>query len=396
MDNDFKKIMEKIYEEEKKLNPEEYLKLNNICYINHIRKNGISFIKKNIKEKNFQKEITNLKKKNIKQQIKEEKEKIKKSTSKEMKKILNEEILRLEKEIDEIDFSKIIMKFKKFYNDAIYEITEEEYVYDKILDLFYQEYKKNVETECDMNEKNNMLAQTYKYINDDEQYEKYKLLKINDYRKLVKVRFFHLTDTRIEDENYIFLDKSLSEKICEKLKDLKDKGYIKELSLRPNYCFKISKIIPSAEEIEFGKVFKFANLNQVLPTKLYSIENEDTLWINIEKKNITFEEILKDFEIIKNDIIRTQVIHCEYFEEKGKFYISHMDHEYIFYSLEEYVKRLSDIKQKGNILKRIKTFKIDNSKIPFILEDGMNVLLFFLNEYFKSEKLLLEYFQKIN
>lgn len=142
MDNDFKKIMEKIYEEEKKLNPEEYLKLNNICYINHIRKNGISFIKKNIKEKNFQKEITNLKKKNIKQQIKEEKEKIKKSTSKEMKKILNEEILRLEKEIDEIDFSKIIMKFKKFYNDAIYEITEEEYVYDKILDLFYQEYKK--------------------------------------------------------------------------------------------------------------------------------------------------------------------------------------------------------------------------------------------------------------
>ena len=73
-----------------------------------------------------------------------------------------------------------------------------------------------------------------------------------------------------------------------------------------------------------------------------------------------------------------------------------MDHEYIFYSLEEYVKRLSDIKQKGNILKRIKTFKIDNSKIPFILEDGMNVLLFFLNEYFKSEKLLLEYFQKIN
>ena len=101
MDNDFKKIMEKIYEEEKQLNQEEYLKLNNICYINHIRKNGISFIKKHIKEINFQKEITNLKKKNIKQQIKEEKEKIKKSTS---KKILNEEILRLEKEIDEINF----------------------------------------------------------------------------------------------------------------------------------------------------------------------------------------------------------------------------------------------------------------------------------------------------
>ena len=73
-----------------------------------------------------------------------------------------------------------------------------------------------------------MLEKTYEFINDDTQYKKYKLLKINKYRKLIKIRFFCLKDVRMKTNNYIMLDNHLSEKICEKLKQLKDKKYIKE------------------------------------------------------------------------------------------------------------------------------------------------------------------------
>lgn len=92
------------------------------------------------------------------------------------------------------------------------------------------------------------------------------------------------------------------------------------------------------------------------------------------------------------------MVHCEYFQEGNNFFISHLDHEYIFYSEEEYREREKNINQK----KRVKTFKIDNSKIPFIFslkegvnEERINILLLILEGYFKKKDLLKEYFQKI-
>ena len=64
-------------------------------------------------------------------------------------------------------------------------------------------------------------------------------------------------------------------------------------------------------------------------------------------------------------------------------------------SLDEYQERVKNIEQKGNIKKKLKTFKVDNSRILFIIDDE-NILLFFLNQYFKSKDLLLEYFQNVN
>ena len=86
----------------------------------------------------------------------------------------------------------------------------------------------------------------------------------------------------------------------------------------------------------------------------------------------------------------------------------HLDHEYIFYDLDEYEKRLSNYRIKGQARKRIKTFKIDRSRIPLdypcnilrIGESGREkiavpFIYFVLNAYFEHKDLLSEYFQKV-
>lgn len=246
------------------------------------------------------------------------------------------------------------------------------------------------------------LEEFYKVISREEQYNKYGLLSLNENRNLRKPG---ASPQYIQDKKYgsVEVDKRIPEIILEKLWLIRrNTDYIKDFSVRPDLKNGIIKkeLIILKDEKEFGKYFSFQNLKENFSTKLYSLEN-DSLWINIENNNITFEEIIDDLKT-EDDIIKTQVVHCEYFFKNNKFYISHLDHEYIFYSLEEYCERLYNIKQKGNIKKREKTIKIDNSKIPFIfiLEEGLdkeeiNILLFILSEYFKRKDLLIEYFQKI-
>ena len=210
---------------------------------------------------------------------------------------------------------------------------------------------------------------------------------------MLNLSSYYIYDNR---KGYIELDSRIPYEVLIKLYCLKQENLIVDLSLRANYYKRIveNRRISINEERAFGKYFSFENLKNLIPTKLYSTVTNNSLWINIKNGSITFEELLDDFEIEnKKEFIKTQVIHCEYFEDKGKFYISHIDHEYIFYSLDEYEERIKDIEQKGNIKKKLKTFKVDNSRIPFII-DNENILLFFLNQYFNSKDLLLEYFQK--
>ena len=80
------------------------------------------------------------------------------------------------------------------------------------------------------------------------------------------------------------------------------------------------------------------------------------------------DELLKilceDFDIYANMIV-TQVIHLQYSLECGNTYITHLEYEYIFYSVDEHEKRLGNVAQKGEVQTRLKSFKIDNAKIPF-------------------------------
>ena len=89
----------------------------------------------------------------------------------------------------------------------------------------------------------------------------------------------------------------------------------------------------------------------------------------------------------------TQVIHCEYFKDSGSYFICHLDHEFIFYSIDEYEMRQRDPAQKGNARKRIKTFKIDKAMIP--ISNDSNVLFDILELKFKNKQLVREYFNKV-
>jgi hypothetical protein len=137
-------------------------------------------------------------------------------------------------------------------------------------------------------------------------------------------------------------------------------------------------------------------------SKLVSENYGNSLWITVGDNDITFEELCDDFDIEENDII-TQMVHLQYSEKK----ITHIDHEYIFYSVEEYEERIR-LRRKGKARKRFKTFKVDQSHIPMdypckmfsISEDerediSVPFIYFVLNSYFKHKDLLTEYFQKI-
>lgn len=91
-------------------------------------------------------------------------------------------------------------------------------------------------------------------------------------------------------------------------------------------------------------------------------------------------------------------------------FITHLDHEYVFYTIDEYENRMSSATQKGTAKTRMKSFKIDNSRIPFdyrceVLrkdENGNDLpqkdeqfLCYVLESYFKHKDLLKEYFQNI-
>lgn len=153
------------------------------------------------------------------------------------------------------------------------------------------------------------------------------------------------------------------------------------------------------EALEKGRIFSwdFEKLPDV--TRLYSAEYEDCLWIKVEGSDITFEELCKDFHE-DGEFVVTQMIHLQHVGNT----ITHLDHEYIFYDLENYDERIYNVGVKGEGRKRVKTFKIDRSTIPMdyqckMYKDDKEVLVpfifFVLNNYFEHKELLEEYFHDI-
>ena len=171
-------------------------------------------------------------------------------------------------------------------------------------------------------------------------------------------------------------------------------GIIKQISFKPTlsepYTGKISTDM-ALEDVEFGRLFDI-ELNDLIPTKLVSLDS-DSLWINPVGQEITFEELKYDFDTF-DDYIMTQAVHLKFFKKNNDFYIEHIDHEIIFYTYDEYDNRTYNIKAKGKVLKRQKTFKIDNSKIPFFTHGKPEFLIQILYTYFSRKELLDEYFSQ--
>ena len=163
------------------------------------------------------------------------------------------------------------------------------------------------------------------------------------------------------------------------------------------------KTAPLCEEIERGMLFTWDIKKLHNITKLYDGEYYlNNMWIFVSNGNMIFEEMQSN-EFEQDDSLVTSVIHLEYYLEDNNYYISHIDHEYIFYSIDEYEKRKVSPDQKGH--KRVKTFKIDESSILMnhhckLYDNNNNYVVvpfiyYVLNLYFNNKKLVEEYFSMV-
>lgn len=243
----------------------------------------------------------------------------------------------------------------------------------------------------------------------DQQFIKYGLVPTNEYRKLLLVYPPRLYDG-FRDET--FFVKNIPQHLLKTFNQMMSDGQIKDLAIRltneQGYPGEMG-LDYITEEVERGNVFDFVNLGNISVSRLYSENYQDCLWVVIDQQNITFEELCDDFET-SEDMIVTQVMHLQYEGSDRDAYIIHLDHEYIFYTLEEYENRLKDPKQKGTAKPRMKSFKIDNSRIPFNYRcenrrkdtegnelplEHEQFLIYVLECYFKHKDLLREYFEKV-
>lgn len=158
----------------------------------------------------------------------------------------------------------------------------------------------------------------------------------------------------------------------------------------------ITETAPAFEALEYGSLFSFEALQLPELSKFYDGERyDDALWIKVDKRksSMTFEELCVDFPELDGKVV-TQVVHLELFQKEGLNFISHIDHEYILYTLEEYADRQQDSRIKGH--KKLKTFKIDNARIPLDFRFNERYFLFLaLDAYFKNKALILEYFSAV-
>lgn len=258
-------------------------------------------------------------------------------------------------------------------------------------------------------EVNELEAVYDKVLNKNSQFYKYGIIPVSDDRELILIDSPRIYDKTIDKTFFI---KNVPLNLLKKISNMMSRGIVKDFSVRlfnePGFNGRMdSEYI--AEVLERGQVFDFVNLGDYSISKLYSKEYENCMWVVIDAQNITFEELCEDIDEYDNMIV-TQVVHLQYDIQGECVYITHLDHEYIFYTLDEYENRMNNVTQKGTAKQRMKSFKIDNSKIPFSYrcevlrkdEDGNNLphedeqfLCYVLECYFKHKDLLKEYFQKI-
>ncbi|HDY7697613.1 TPA: hypothetical protein RQK02_004669 [Vibrio vulnificus] len=296
-------------------------------------------------------------------------------------------------------------KLSEFYNEdykIIHGKEDPEYIEDNyhllvVGELVYDNFK-NIEGRYAMF---NMSYSSYVYdeyknigidLNEiDNQFLKYKLLSLNDNIEIHNDKDSQtIRDKRIDKFFWI----NLSKKLLSSIEYLMDKNLLSDISFRIDY---ISEYTPDMLEKEYGSILGIDVSKLPEISKFYTVDNYDNnLWVrhNLEKQSLTFEEMMEDFEVVNQDVV-TQIIHLEYFVLGGEYFIKHLDHEFIFYTLDEYDERLSNPDIKGH--KKIKSFKVDNAKIPFRFKKDEEYFLYqVLDAYLENKELISEYLSKCN
>lgn len=362
--------------------------------------------------KSFQNWIIQLEKNKAKEELKAIKNKLNTTNyNKEEKqnalRFYTPQIKLYKDKIKNLDFEKFVSVCEEHFNSLLdiykndLEFYQKYHTYTRVAEILFEDYKKDKAKKNRFKiPKNNSLEKLYQEngidLNHvDIQYNKYKLLTIDNNFEISITNIPKVYDKRLDVYLYI---NEIKVEFLQLLKELQEQKYISDLALRPEYI-NVSKNLQdlsiSLEEKEFGKIFSFENLGIPTITKLYSANKYDNkLWVIVDEENIiTFEEFLEDFEVYDNSIA-TQVIHLQY-KKEDNYIIHHIDHEYIFYTENEYMRRENNSMQKGEAKIRFKTFKVDNSKIPFILNDGSFFLYKVLDTYFVNKDLIKEYFENV-
>lgn len=223
----------------------------------------------------------------------------------------------------------------------------------------------------------------------DPQFSKYRLLSINPQIIIMNNKDSRtLVDSRIQKHFWI----NVPRRLMFALEELSAQKLISKIAFNVT---QVTDMVPIMEEMERGKKLKITVSDLPAISRFYSTEAfEDGLSIlhDKEKCSLTFEEVMKDFRIVGDNIV-TQVVHLEYSETENGTYINHLDHEFIAYTLDEYDARLKDVNTKGSAGK-VKSFKIDGAEIPLAHKfEGDWFLLVVLDAYFQNHALIQEIFE---
>jgi len=302
--------------------------------------------------------------------------------------------------------TNIVKYFYKFNKEIISHIEDlpkeelESYIYLYCgFSLYFEDFSNNVII------KQQELNKIYNRILKNKNYLKWNLIPISKDMEFVEDRIF---DKKNNKTIHICLRKELLNLFHEMIDD----ESIRDICLRSNDIIE-DGLIPYnvlIEGVEKGQFFDLKVASLCAETKLYSNMNyNNQLWIFKDANSITFEEMLDDFQCGDENSIVTQMIHLEFFEENGISFISHLDKENIFYTIDEYSMRCrSNI--KGTAKKRVKFFKIDNSRIRFdypckvvnfslkkkIEEIEIPFIYFIVRFFFDNTEIIDEYFSKLN
>ncbi|HDU8313870.1 MULTISPECIES: hypothetical protein [Gammaproteobacteria] len=289
--------------------------------------------------------------------------------------------------------------YKLIYAKALsYENLKENAIYYRISGLLFDKYKREYKKN-NFDYKSLMVSdEVKKKIKDlygNNHLCRYELFKVDIVNQSLTKNVFPYISDKKHNGTYLIID-SKNKNLIDLFNDLIANGYIQDIS------FKIDSVtneIIMLEERMFGQKFSF-NLDE-LPdlSRFFDINAQnDNVWVTVEKEenkfSITFEETLEDTFYDKELNVVTNLVHVEVTKKNGSDVINHIDHEYIVYDLDTYFKRLDDPAVKGG--HKIKTFKIDNAKIP-INYKYQNINAFFLIVYESMNKkdLVREYFENI-
>ena len=338
-----------------------------------------------INDNEFQCYIVSLRKKNIKRENEELKSKIKYKGDffNSFRLASNEKLLEV------LDWNWIRINYYEHNAKVLSSIVSDWRIY--LLDDLYKEYKR-------------ILSKKFEYINDNPLSSFYKSKNINlnmeDNYGLCPVLDIFEIKTNGTPKLYDTVNKThiiirfVPNDFVQYLNCL-HKNNTFDIAFRPDYelCGEhIKDIVFISEGVVFGNAFN-TNISQLPNLSALSDENipDNRLIIKKEKEDLTFEELVDDFEVYE-DYIVTQVVHARYKSKEGKEYITHIDHEYVFYNFAEYNSKQDCLKNKGEAREKFKTFKIDNAKIEFVSDASSNIVYQTLRAFFKNDVLINEYF----